>query len=971
MSGMVAVLALITAACSSPIGRPAAAETLPPPAPPVVAPSDLMAAYSDDGLHRLVVSGVTNEDVGSAGGSNVAPTLPQGSTLIHRDGIVGYLDATGAFVPLSRSSGGGVSLADLQTLEGVESVRLVSDGTYAVVTSAPDALRELAIEVVPDPPFGLAADPYEPYQWALDNTGTNLDTVAVSPTPVLLIDADVDGTEAAALAQGSGVVVAVVDSGVDFSHPDLAGARWTNVGDSCGDGIDDDGNGYVDDCQGWDFGNEDNEPFSPGNDAHGTHVAGIIAASAGNGVGIAGLAPGVEIMDLAVQGPGGITGSSIARAIRYAVDNGADVINLSLGSEPGTPLEAVTPIVDAIAHANANGVLVVAAAGNHGVDLSAAPVYPAAVDAPNVFAVGAATPADGVAAFSNFGSPVDLFAPGELILSTVPGGEYAFMSGTSQASPIAAAAAALVIGRDPGVAPSDVIAQLVSTADAVDSMVGLAANGVRLNAARALGAEPDGATGLVTINGLGAASVDSVDAHITLQNPGGQFNQPFHWEVSLIAVMPNGVYGIIDHAVTVSGVDDVTDDRGAVRLAESDATAADLHTVLPAGQYALVVEAIPRTDPTVRLGEAYIARFDIGGGSGEGGAPVADGGGQPPAPTPGGGAAPPPTGGGSDQPAAGDLPVGSGEQVPSNPEPIGAPGGEPSTPVDDHGGEPGPGGETPPTDDGGPGEDPGVVADDPAASPSDPGQGPAADPQVPAVPPGDQPGPVDEGPVGEIDPPAPLEPVRNGEWAVTSISPRSGPVLTETLVTINGDFPEAAFVWFDDLPGAVVSQVDGVLLVTTPMRSEPGLVAVSLRTRAGDVVLEVPAGFEFVASGADGGTVVEQPGSGSDPAPGDPTPGGGDPAPVDGGTPGSPADDPIITVDPGPSVDVPDAPGGGPTDPRDRPSPNPQRQARAALLGDPVDLGNGLTGRPLSGLEAIGGVPACHSDPCRTRRITG
>jgi subtilisin family serine protease len=941
------------------------------------------AAYADDGLFRYVVTNVV-ETAGGTGGSD-APShaldrsdvadVPEGSTLVRRRGVMGYLDSSGGFVPLAAVNAAVVSVDDLLEAAGVESVTRISDGTYAVVTSVPGALDSLGVDALIDPPFGFAQDPYEPYQWALDNTGSNLSSVDISPAPVQLVDADVDGAEARAASTGAGIVVAVVDSGVDFSHPELAGAVWTNAGEVCGNGADDDANGFVDDCQGWDFGYEDNQPYATANSEHGTHVAGIIAAASGNGTGVAGLAPGVQIMDLSVQGPAGISGSSIARAIRYAVDNGADVINLSLGSEPGTPLAAVTPMVEAVQHANAHNVVVVAAAGNHGVDLALSPVYPASIDAPNVLAVGASTPSEAMAPFSNHGQTVDLFAPGELILSTMPGGGYAFMSGTSQASPVAAAAAALVRGADPAADPAAVISRLVGTADESPAYVGLAGNPVRLNAARAVGLEPDagGAAGLVTISGLAAASLDSVDAQISLHNPGGQFNQPFHWEASVIAVRDDGVFGIIGHPVEVGGASLTTDDRGAVRLAESDATAADLHIVLPTGRYALVVEAVPRTDSTVRLGEAYISTFTVGDPAGDQGS------------TPGAGG--PPVGGGGAEPVDGGslpLPDGSGspEQPPVDPGQVGS-------------GEGAVGGSTTVAttvpaggDSGTPGDlGTGDQTDVPSVAP--PGDGVTQDPAVDD--PGSEPLPAGEAPVvGQpVDPEPPAgtdEPVStttvpidvvDGGWAINGISPRSGPVMSETLVTISGVFPEAAFVWFGDQAGTVVAQIEGVLLVATPLRAEPGPVDVVLRTGDDAIVLEAADGFLFVADGdaatGDGGGSQPPDGGADQPATGDPGTGVPEDGPVDQPSSGTSdpvggGDGPSVTIDPVDTVDVPDASGGGG---RNGNGPNPQRQARAAIMGDPVDLGNGLTGRPLAGLEAIGGVPACHSDPCRTRRISG
>ena len=258
---------------------------------------------------------------------------------------------------------------------------------------------------------------------------------------------------------GEGVVVAVIDTGVDASHSELSSSMWVNVGEIPGNGIDDDANGFVDDTGGWDFADGDNTPTDL--HGHGTHVAGIIAA-ANDGVGSTGVAYGATIMPVRVLDADG-TGSlyDVALGIRYAVDNGADVINLSLGGSYSSSLNS------ALAYAEQQGVFVVAAAGN---DAGATPVYPAAfsADLVNVLSVGAHNGAGALASFSNDvggSGAVQVDAPGVSIYSTLPGNLYGYLSGTSMATPHVAGVAALALSANPGLTPESLRSLIVEGAD--------------------------------------------------------------------------------------------------------------------------------------------------------------------------------------------------------------------------------------------------------------------------------------------------------------------------------------------------------------------------------------------------------------------------------------------------------------------------------------------------------------------------
>jgi len=234
-------------------------------------------------------------------------------------------------------------------------------------------------------------------------------------------DADIDTPEAwDRVTNCSAIVVAVIDTGVDYNHPDLAGPPsniWINAGDNNANGIDDDGNGYIDDGRGWDFIQMDNDPMDF--HSHGTHVAGTIGAIGDNGIGGTGVCWTVQVMSVrALSTLGSGTTAELAAAIDYAVANGANVINMSLG---GTGGFAGDIIDTAIASARAAGVLVVAAAGNTGTNNDVSPFYPASYNRDNIISVAATDQRDVLAGFSNYGAvSVDVAAPGVNIYSTVP-----------------------------------------------------------------------------------------------------------------------------------------------------------------------------------------------------------------------------------------------------------------------------------------------------------------------------------------------------------------------------------------------------------------------------------------------------------------------------------------------------------------------------------------------------------------------
>ena len=321
-----------------------------------------------------------------------------------RPAVVASLAADSALQPVN----GGIEKIILKQGLSVETALAILSARDDIVYAQPNYLKRS--QTIPD-------DPLFNVQWAIKNdgqviVGVNGDTVAG------FADADIDGDVAWNGTTGdAAVIVAVLDSGVDYTHPDITNNVWHNLNEAK-DGVDDDGNGYVDDVMGWDFVHNDNDPIDL--NGHGTHVAGIIAARGNDGSTIAGMAWQSSIMALQVVDADGVTTSSaIVSAIHYAVDNGAKIINASYGETTFDQAE-----YDAISYANDNGVLVVAAACNNGVDIDDVnneKCYPASYDLPNIIAVAASDQFDNRAVFSNWGATsVDLAAPGVSIVSTYP-----------------------------------------------------------------------------------------------------------------------------------------------------------------------------------------------------------------------------------------------------------------------------------------------------------------------------------------------------------------------------------------------------------------------------------------------------------------------------------------------------------------------------------------------------------------------
>ena len=320
--------------------------------------------------------------------------------------------------------------------------------------------------------------------WALNNTGQSVNGVTGTP------DADIDAPEAWDVrTDSSPVTVAVVDTGVDYTHSDLTANIWTND-DPVGGG-DNDGNGYVDDLHGYDFMNGDSDPMD--DEDHGTHVSGTIGARGNNGLGVTGVGWQAKIMALKAccDADGSFPEASIVQSFYYACANGAKVVNGSFGGSGFS--QAILDSINACPNT-----LFVFAAGNEALN-NDGPLraYPCSYVAQNIVCVAASTSSDTRAPFSNYGvTSVDLAAPGDNILSTIPGNSYAYFDGTSMAAPHVAGAAALVLAERPALTTAELKRALLLSAEAKSSLTGLVATGARLNVRQAFTQEVAAPAGL-------------------------------------------------------------------------------------------------------------------------------------------------------------------------------------------------------------------------------------------------------------------------------------------------------------------------------------------------------------------------------------------------------------------------------------------------------------------------------------------
>ncbi len=374
----------------------------------------------------------------------------------------------------------GVQLIHLNKSISVEDAVRRAKEDPRVEYAEPDYLV-YAMDTVPN-------DPFFTQLWGMSKAGCSICDPGFE-TP------NIDATRAWDITTGSDDIVAVVlDTGVDLQHEDLSDNAWVNPREIAGNGVDDDGNGFVDDVNGWNFFDGTNKTFRDnGEDFHGTHVAGSIGAVGNNGRGVTGVAWHVKIMSLKFLGgsQGKGSTSNAVRGINYAIDmrnRGVNVrvINASWGG--GSDSQALR---QAIADANNAGILFVCAAGNDGNNIDSFPDFPAsyAPDLPNAISVAAVSIGGSLASFSNVGHhSVSLAAPGVNIMSTLPtnSGGYGSLSGTSMSTPYVSGIAVLVWSREPSLTPGEVKQRIIDTSEPLPSLVSLVARSGRASAYDAL-----------------------------------------------------------------------------------------------------------------------------------------------------------------------------------------------------------------------------------------------------------------------------------------------------------------------------------------------------------------------------------------------------------------------------------------------------------------------------------------------------
>jgi len=381
-------------------------------------------------------------------------------------------------------------LAAIDDLDDEEAARVAEE--YAALPEVEYAEPNFRIETDPigvSNSFGFSGrsaeslraggpnDPLLGEQWGLVNTGQRNGRA----------EADISAFAAWDKTKGSRkVVVAVLDSGVDYTHPDLAGNMWHRPADL--EMYVDPQLGLMDDSEGFSAVESERDPMDE--NGHGTHCAGIVGAEGDNSLGIAGVNWHVEIMPLKFMGRGGFGSTKDAiEAINYVIARKKDGVNVRVISASWGSQSRSKALEDVIRKAGEADILFIAAAGNDGANADKRPHYPSGYKLPNVLSVAALDRRDELASFSNYGAKgVHVAAPGKEILSTWLNGEYEEHSGTSMATPFVAGVAGLVLSVEPNLSVKELRDRLVNTVDKLDSLNGKVVSGGRVNAARAVGA---------------------------------------------------------------------------------------------------------------------------------------------------------------------------------------------------------------------------------------------------------------------------------------------------------------------------------------------------------------------------------------------------------------------------------------------------------------------------------------------------
>ncbi|MER3428512.1 MAG: hypothetical protein C4334_10500 [Pyrinomonas sp.] len=412
---------------------------------------------------------------------DVAPQeIARISSLLH-DNIEDRIESVPGLVVIADEDG-------LDAEQVADQYRSLSNVEYAepnyVINLEPDPQSATATKFTIDYSLRQADDPDEPddalfpEQWSLKNSGQRGGKIG----------ADISALRAWSKTTGSQeVVVAVLDSGVDYLHPDLLKNIWVRPQNIAA--YNDPELGQIDDKFGYNAIKNDGDPMD--DNGHGTHVAGIIGAEGNNQIGIAGINWNVRIMPLKFLSSGGFgTTKDAIECINYAIDRKragvpVRIINASWGSTRRS-----RALEDAIRRAGEEGILFVAAAGNTGSNTDIVPHYPASYRLPNVISVAALDRQDRLASFSNYGpKSVHIAAPGAEMLSTWPGGAYEEHSGTSMATPVVAGVAALVLSLEPDLSVNELRTRLLDAVDPLNTLSGKIVTGGKINAARAVGAQ--------------------------------------------------------------------------------------------------------------------------------------------------------------------------------------------------------------------------------------------------------------------------------------------------------------------------------------------------------------------------------------------------------------------------------------------------------------------------------------------------